>query len=349
VIVAPHNDKECLTALSEHVAYLAETEDPALVAIAEAYPTKEALIEWIRSLPQRDDTGDPYDGPKIDACYPIQRFAFPTKRPNCFERSGVYVGARELQEPEREYQLRTIDVEDGKHTLPYEDGEPVILDPKVSRNAVAGAIFRQDCARNAAPVEITPREAIDWIAELADEPAAGFHRGPERARAGHRALRGLLIGRPLCIADLRDAVFVLALGEREARHFGPQGKRIAMTAVHAADMLDQRAARYWLQRAEARNASPAFQIGGYTIRPDMRVLGALARVGGRVGGRVGAVALQAYLTSLGVPPGVYPELERELQKEGLTMGALGKPMPMPGSLGSLKTDALAGRWLASKI
>jgi hypothetical protein len=349
VIVAPYNDHECLTALSEHIAGLVEAEDPALVAIAEAYPTKEALIEWIRSMPQRDDTGDPDDGPKIDACHPIQRFVFPPKKPNCFERSGVFVGARELQNPASEYQLRTIDTPDGKHTLPFEDGEPVILDPEKSRNCIAGAIFRQDCARNAGPVEVTPREAIDWIAELADEPAAWFHRGPERARNGHRALRGLLIGRPLCIADLRDAVFVLALGERESRHFGPQGQRIAMTAVHAADKLDQRAAGYWLQRAGARNAGSELRIGGYSIRPDMPVLGALARVGGRVGGRVGAVALQAYLTSLGVPPGVYPELERELQKEGLSMGALGKPMPVLGSLGSLKPDAIAGHWLASKI
>jgi hypothetical protein len=83
VIAAPHNDRDCLDAITEEVAEMVESLDPMLLAIAEEHGSPEALAAWIRSLPQRDDTGLPCDGPKIEACRPPQRLRIPAEDPNC--------------------------------------------------------------------------------------------------------------------------------------------------------------------------------------------------------------------------------------------------------------------------
>src|SRR5439155_842227 len=73
MIALPFNDGECLEAISRTVAQMAEDRDPIFVELAEQYPTAEHLVEYIRSLPQRDDLGDPNDGPRVKACSPPQR------------------------------------------------------------------------------------------------------------------------------------------------------------------------------------------------------------------------------------------------------------------------------------
>jgi hypothetical protein len=50
---------------------------------------------------------------------------------------------------------------------------------------------------------------------------------------------------------------------------------------------------------------------------------------------------------MGVPPGLWPVLERPFQKEGYSLGPLGKPLPALGSLGALSPDAIAGHWLCA--
>jgi hypothetical protein len=54
------------------------------------------------------------------------------------------------------------------------------------------------------------------------------------------------------------------------------------------------------------------------------------------------------LASWGINDMMLREVERELNAEGLTLGELAQPPPMPGSLAAVTTDALAGRWLASR-
>jgi hypothetical protein len=77
VIGLPFNDLHCLGSITEVTAELVKRQDPALVELAAKYPTSDVLAAWIRTLPQRDDTGDPSDGPKVEACEPVQRLRIP--------------------------------------------------------------------------------------------------------------------------------------------------------------------------------------------------------------------------------------------------------------------------------
>jgi len=428
VIATPHNDTECLGAITEEVAAMVRDGDEALVGVAQEHENTDSLADWIQSLPQRDDEGLPCDGPKVAECRPAQRLRIPAPDPNCVERAALYLGAAELLDPTPVRRLATVNTPAGLHTLPTEDGEPVILDPRQSRNALRAGLFhaarnagvggpdnatrrlrlerligtdetkgtRGDLARaraskaagyttwvhgepideaiakyertlaawqealdalprNAAGgpdgrgvVALTPAQAVDWIAELAAEPAGRFVQGPERVRNGHRAVQGVFIGRPLCVADVRDVAFMLALAEREARLYGPAGPRIVKTTAHAVDRLDQLAAEDWKQRTAPRNA-PELQIGGYRISPNTPLLASLARVGGRLGGKVGLEALRVKLAGMGISPPVLNSIEHELNREGLTLGGLAAPPPMLGTLGALTPEALAGRWLAGKV
>ena len=348
MIANPHNDRACLGAITKEVAAMVERQDPELVAIAEERGSVEALVSWIRALPQRDDTGLQGDGPKVEACRPAQRLRVPTEDPNCVERAALYVGVAELLDPTRVRRLATVETPAGLHTFPTEDGEPVILDPQQSRNGLRAALFRARRARNGGQaVALTPREAVDWIADLAREPAGRFAGGVRRVRNGRRAMRALLIGRPLCVADMQDVVFVLALADREARVFGRPGRRIVGTTAAAVDGLDGMAARRWLERAAPRNAG--LRIGPIHIKPPTAMLSALARVGGRIGAQVGVEALRAKLSALGVGAPFIKSIERELNLEGLTLGALALPAPMVGTLGAMVPAALAGRWVAKKL
>ncbi|MBE7448926.1 MAG: hypothetical protein HS111_08530 [Kofleriaceae bacterium] len=351
MIAAPHNDRTCLDAITEHLAARVRARDPEIARVAEAHADTRALADWIRSLPQRDDDGLPDDGPKVDACEPAQRLRVPARDPNCVERAALYLAAAELIDDGPVRQLATARTPGGLHTFPIEDGEPVVLDPDVSRNALAGGLFRSQSLRNSETLALAPEDLIDWLADLAAEPAAGFAHGAARVERGHRALRGVPAGRPLCVADVRDVAFLLALARREARLWGPVGPWLVATAVHAVDRLVQVAAARWqagLGEATRRNA-PELALGDLRLRPDGKLLAALGRVGGRIGAGAAIEALRVKLAALGLAPQLLTGLERELQREGLSLGPLAKPPPMIGSLGAITPEAIAGRWLATKL
>ncbi len=408
MIAKPHNDRDCLGAITEAVVDLIDQQEPALVAIAEQHEDPEALAAWIRTLPQRDDDGRPCDGPKIHACRPAQRLRIPADDPNCVERAALYIGAAELLDDGPVRRLATVNTPGGLHTFPTEDGAPVILDPEPARNSddaatrrlrlerligtdetrgVRGDLARarkskaagyttwvdgkpidvaiatyekalaayqerlealpRNARRNAAQIAITPTEAVDWIGELALVSAAELPDGTRRVHNGHRALRAVLIGQPLCIADVRDVAFVLALADREADAYGPAGHRIVRSTAIAIDQLDADMAQRWMA-ARTRNA-PTVQVGGYRVGPNIPLLKGLGRVGGRLGLKVGIEALRVKLATLGVTSPVLNSIEQEMNREGLSLGPLAAPPPMLGSLGSLTPEALAGRWLAQKI
>ena len=361
MITVPHNDRECLGAITEEMATRVRDLDPAIVAIAQAHDDPAALADWIRALPQRDDAGLPCDGPKVEACAPAQRLRVPAEDPNCVERAALYLAAAELIDPSAVRKLATTNTPGGLHTYPIEDGAPVVLDPYVSRNVLAAGLFRESATRNAgATVTMAPAELLRWIAEIAAEPSARFDRGADRIDNAHRAVRVLLVGWPLCVADVRDVAFMLALADRESRLWGPTGPRLVATAAQAIGRLDQEAATRWQARtappipasptaAEPGRNAPELAIGGYRLRPDTALLGAIGRVGGRLGYAAGVEALRLKLAALGLAPPVLSTLERELQREGLTLGPLAKPPAMLGSLLALTPEAIAGRWLASKV
>ena len=345
MIAAPHNDRACLGAITEEIEAMVARQDPALVAVAEQHADPGALVTWIRTLPQRDDEGSPCDGPKVEACRPAQRLRVPAEDPNCVERAALYVGAAELIDPGPVRRLATVDTPSGLHTFPTEDGLPVVLDPDVSRNSLRAGLFRAGRGRNAAAVSLSPSQAVDWIAELAEEPAARFAGGPARVSNAHRALRGVLVGKPLRLGDVRNVGFTLALADREARLYGPAGPRIVRTTAHAIDHLDQAAARRYIA---TRNAAE-LHLGKYRVKPNIPLLAALGRVGGRIGTKIGIEALRVKLAAMGITPPVLNSLEQELQLEGLSLGALAAPPPMLGSLAALTPEALAGRWIAQRL
>ncbi len=349
MIIAPYNDHDCLGAATKLAADMVAAKDPAVMALAEHYGSVDALIKAIRAQPQKDDTGDPADGPKLGACDPAQRLRFDPGDPNCFERAWKYLIVAEVIDPDTERALITVQTPGGPHTMPVEDGEPVVLDPRYPRNALRAALFKATRPRNGSTrVSLTPTQAVDWIASLAEEPASRFKDGPRRVRNGHRVLRGVLAGRAVRVVELRDAVFVLALAEREAEAFGAPGRCIVATTARAIDRLDANAARR-TDPGMPRNAGIELRLGKVGIRPDMRIITALSRVGGRLGYQAGLAALRAKISTLGVTPFVLGKFERELNREGLSLGPLAVPPPMPGTLEAVTPTALAGRWLAKKI
>jgi hypothetical protein len=354
VIAVPLNDRECLGAITEQVAAMVRDRDSQLVALANAHGDTAALAEELRSRPQRDDDGLPCDGPKVEACDPVQRLRIDPPDPNCVERAAAFLGAAELIDPVPVRRLATTNTPSGLHTFPLEDGEPVVLDPYQSRNALAAGLFHgaRSTRNGAAPLALTPVEAVDWIAQIATEPAARFEDGERRVRNGHRAVRALLVGRPLCVADVRDVAFMLALADREAQLWGPTGPRLVATTARAVDKLDHAAAGAWKARAgvgEATRNAAELRLGDLRIRPDTGLFGALGRIGGRLGYKAGVEALRVKLATLGVSPPVLTTIEQELNREGLSLGPLAAPPPMIGSLGALTPEALAGRWLARKL
>lgn len=423
MIESPMNDHGCLGPTTEQIRIEIESENPALLELAERFTSTDDLAEWFRTLPQRDDDGIPGDGPKVDACRPAQRLRFDAEDPNCFERSARFVGAAELIEPEHIYRLATISTPNGLHTFPTRDGEPVVLDPKGVRNTprvapqgvdnatrrlriqrlmgtdetkgVRGDLARarrakevghetwvhgepiddaietyeqaleryqtildeldetdDDApARNSGcsrPMVLTPAQAIDWIADLARTRVDASPRMLRHVNRGHRAMRAVLLMMPICAPDAQFVALVLALAEREARSYGMPAIKVVHSTARAIDSIDRVAAE---RSAAQRNFNPlvSLALGALNDKEIQKWLGAVTRVGGRVLGGAGVEVLKSQLASVGVSQPILSAFEKELNHEGLTLGALSKPSPMPGSLDAMTPQALAGRWIAQKL
>jgi hypothetical protein len=331
MIENPINDHKCLTQITDVVRELVDMRDPVLVELAGQFSTTTELVGWIRSLPQRDDTGDPKDGPKADACAPPQRLRIPAPDPNCLERGALLLSVAEFIDPIPVRRLATVDTPNGRHTFPLEDGEPVVLDPTVTRNTLVGALFQLDPM----PIEITPSQAADWMASIAEEPAA-VQGDAHKVRNARSAMRRVIAGKPITRRSLDDVAYTVAVADREARKFGLRGRALHhQTAKKLAQALIAHRMKY-----EPRNARFQLNLGGLKIKPDLELLGALAKVGGRIGMQVGAAALQSQLAKYGIGAQVIGELERELNKEGVSLGTLAAPPPLPGSLAAVTNDAI---------
>lgn len=343
MIALPLNDHQCLGSITQQMVERVSDNDEELTAIAARTPDTSALARWLRELPQRDDVGDPVDGPRVDDCEPSQRLRVPTDDPNCVERAALYLGVAELIDPGPVRQLATIDTPKGPHTIAVENGLPVMLDPTITRNTAEGGLFQ---LAEPTAIETRPSQAIDWLAALADEPAARHPRGRARVRCAREALHGMLSGRSPRASEADDIAFVLALAEREATLFGPHGIALARCTIRGLADLEPQLGLQRYSPPQRRNAS--LRIGGFRLSPDMRTIDALGRIGARVGGKIGLAALSYKLASLGISGPMLQEVERELNREGLSLGPLAKPPPMAGTLGALTPVGIAGRYLASR-
>ncbi|MBK7538847.1 MAG: hypothetical protein IPI49_26475 [Myxococcales bacterium] len=306
MIAHPFNDATCLGHIGQVAAEMVATADPVLAEIARQHATTESLAAWIRGLPQRDDNGAAKDGPKVHACAPPQRLRLPAPDPNCVERAALYVAVAELIDPAPVRQLATLDTPIGMHTFPLENGEPVILDPRVHRNGLAYGVALQ----SPGPVSISPLDAIEWTTQLAELGAETYRNGPSRVSEAREVLRRLVNEGepPATVRDVDGIAWLLTLSEQVARRYGPRALMVVRSTAQAlAELADEALAR------SKRNAS--LRIGGYTLRPAPWA-SALAGVAGRVGVNVGLTALRAKLASMGVPPSLFGAVEKELQAEG---------------------------------
>ncbi len=84
MIAAPLNDHACLGPTTDPIVAEVAAENPTIADLAARFTNADDLAAWFRTLPQRDDDGDPADGPKVAACRPPQRLQFDNSAPNCF-------------------------------------------------------------------------------------------------------------------------------------------------------------------------------------------------------------------------------------------------------------------------
>jgi len=333
VIGLPFNDHGCLGAITEHVAGLVAARDPALVALAERYPTTDLLAAYIRTVPHRDDLGDESDGPRVHACKPSQRLRLPVVEDgNCVEKAALYLAVAEIIDPHPVRQLATLELPIGLHTFPIENGAPVILDPQVPRNCLTCGI----AACGDGPARIDTRDAIAWAGQLAEMSGTAVRNGWSRVRVARDAVISLVeSGRPPTSPEVIEAIgWMFALAERAAHRLGPRAIEIVRTTARAiADLADETLARLARRSehehehdAQVRNLS--LEVFGRTFSPAPWA-SALARFAGRVGLDVGGAVLQAKLAQLGIGRDMVQLVERELNREGMSLGPLTAPPELP--------------------
>jgi hypothetical protein len=323
-----NNDLDCLGAISEVMVDLVERSDALLVELAQRYPTTAALATWIRSLPQRDDYGTPGDGPKVEACEPVQRLRIPAPDPNCVERAALYLGVAELIDSYPVRQLATLDFEWGRHTFPLENGAPIVLDPRVSEEELARGVaasapppleMEPEAPARRAPVAIDVRNAIEYTAQLADEGTRNLRNGPRLSWLARNAIRSLIdSGTPPADEQTLDTLgWFFAQAEQVARTYGGRALTIVRTTAAAiADLVDDVLAR------QQRNLS--FDIGGSHFSLPSWLTDAAGTVG-KIGLDVGAAYARPYLLGAGITGEMLNLVEQELNSEGYSLGPLSKP------------------------
>jgi len=228
VIVDPLNDTECLGKLTAVASDGATNEE--IKALAARFTSTAKLAKWIRGLPQRDDTGRNEDGPRV-MCDVGQRARLVATDPNCVERAILYLAAAEVIDPAPVRQLATVDVsETMRHTFPIEDGEPVVLDPEVRRNALRAHVWtlRNGVSAREA-TELAPVDAaalLGWLLDLAEDAADEDmgERGVRRIERARRALAALLDGARVHPRDRADVLYALRLAGEVAPWFGDAGR-----------------------------------------------------------------------------------------------------------------------------
>lgn len=226
-LIEPMNDRDCLGKLHNAVREFADTAQSR--NLATMFPTQVDLIEYIRELDQRDDLGNPRDGPRI-SCDVMQRLRLPAWDPNCFERVALYLSIMLHIQPDATITSATIMSDNGLHTFPVDirDGVPhvVVLDPHTPhlRNAMSASAYR---LRNCSPM--ASQNIGPWFEDMTRNACAdeGTERCYDHAIADIR--NALLTGEP--IDDIARVEYVLDIAHRDAQLFGPTG-RIAYGRVH---------------------------------------------------------------------------------------------------------------------
>ena len=299
MIGEPLNDRSCLGAITAHARERAASAD--VQAIAARFATTAELAAWIRTLPQRDDDGDPLDGPKV-ACDVPQRLRIPTTDPNCVERAAFFSAAAESIDPSALYALATIDTENGRHTFPTKNGRPVVLDPTKPRNALAAGL---DVIGGGARAVVLPLSyALAWALDIAEEPTAGYVDGGEALADAHATAGALMNGDEIDRQGLAALVWVLALAEREQARWWPQRPGVVRRVV---EVLAGRARGLVVDGCGCGpDDGGAVERNGWSIewapRRYLSAIESAARTVEPIARPLVKPALKAVLASYGVPP-----------------------------------------------
>ncbi len=301
MIGEPLNDRACLGAITAHARERAAAAD--VQAIAARFPSTAELAAWIRTLPQRDDDGDPVDGPKV-ACDVPQRLRVPTTDPNCVERAAFFIAAAESINPSAVYALATIDTEAGRHTFPTADGRPVVLDPTKPRNALAAGL--DVIGGGARAVALPVSYALAWALDIAEESAGGYADGLEALGDAHATAGALMSGDEIDRQGLAALVWVLALAEREQARWWPQRAGVVRRVV---EVLAERARGLVVDGCGCGSdddAGAALERNGWRLEwAPRRYLSAVedaARAVAPIARPLVKPALKAALATYGVPP-----------------------------------------------
>jgi len=329
MIAEPLNDQACLQAVTETAARYRQRR--AVRELAAQLRSTEELAAYLRELPQRDDQGDPADGPRIDCGDTTQRLRIPADDPNCVERSALYLAAGELIDPSAVRQLATIDTPAGRHTFPLEDGRPVVLDPMLPRNALSLGLW---AIRNAAG-DPNVSDALALALDLADASA------PRNARIGAArvAIERALSGDVYALRNgVDDIGFALAVAEGAARAVSGQAVDAVRLGVMALDHLLRRNLGWGdIVDAVGSAGEAVVELGkdvGEAVVELGKDVGEKALEAGKAAAPVAAkTAVKAALASVGVPPAAVDAavdvVEDSLRKEGLTLEGRAAPRPAP--------------------
>jgi hypothetical protein len=354
------NDLTCLGKITEIIAERVMRRPAWLVELAARFGSTEELAAWIRSLPQRDDEGAEGDGPKVAACEPWQRLRIPAEDPNCVERSALYVAVAELLDPWPVRRLATLDFDWGRHTFPIEEGEPIVLNPRVTEEDLMPAVpgrKRRIAHGPAMPTEPAPVALI--------EPAPVASVTVEAAGAPVASLSsGSPVGTPVAI-DVNEALEFTNRLARVGAHAVRNGPSRAYRARNAIRTLiddgkppadpetidamgwffatAERVAQGYGTRAltivrttaravsdlvddilAGRQRNLSFEIGGSSFQVPSWLASAGSLLG-KVGLDLGAAYVAPQLTALGITGQMVDLVEQELNAEGLTLGPIAKP------------------------
>jgi hypothetical protein len=293
---------------------------PAVQQMAREFRDTADVVGYIRNLAQRDDLGDPDDGPRL-ACKISQRARFAPTEPNCFERTILYHALAEILEPKTERSSASMVVNGGWHTFPVEfrNGVPqvVVLDPYDAPDAAPPRNAMTATAYGARNVAVGARDRVGpWFLEIArnaclDARDANGDDGGCFER-GLGALRNaLLTGTPLESHDgYDDLALVLDYAMADAEFWGRPGEAAVDRVVNS-----------------VRNLSLALDMGKVS-----RFLHGIAKAGETIAPK----ALHAALTAQFGPAaaialeGVQVAMQNGAADDGAD--AASKPNPKVGSL-----------------
>ena len=232
MIDPPLNDFSCLTKFTDVAQKATEHSEVQRLAggfLARNHHNVTAALgdmrRWLRNKPQVNDNGHGPE-PRVDCGAVQQRVDYLGERPNCSERTILYCALGEHIDPDSIRQMATIKTSAGLHTFPLENGEPIVLDPLMTRNALLLGVHAMRNSNGAE--EMNPLDLVSFVLDIADEPAREYRNGRDRIDNAEQALQRAWRGQTVseCPKQFRNALSDIAWTFALARAGRPRLRRL---------------------------------------------------------------------------------------------------------------------------